>query len=278
MTKRKTNNATDIADKNFKKLSIQVSLNGLSFCVADTVSHQILNSDRVDFAQQQHAPALLHELQKLFDVHGIADQLFDEVVVVHRNAFFTIVPQALFQSDHLEEYLKLNIKILQDDVIAHDELETQEMVNVYVPFMNINNYIYELFGEFVYMHNGTVLIETLLTKYGNQEETVCYGYVGKNLLDIVVMRQKQLLLYNSFHYSTKEDFAYYLLFVMEQLELNTDTVCVKFFGDMEEDDPRYLLCHAYIKNISIFAPSPSDHLKFGDHESTTIDFTVLNTL
>lgn len=278
MTKNKTNSKADIAEKNFKKLSIQVSLNGLSFCVADMVSQQILNSDSVSFAQKQPAPALLHELQKLFEKHGIAENKFDEVVVVHQNALFTLVPAPLFQPDHLEDYLKLNIKVLQNDVFAYDELKNQEMVNVYVPFMNINNYIYELFGEFVYMHNGTVLIETLLHKYSNQKEAICYVHVGKNHLDIVVMRQKQLLLYNSFNYTTKEDFVYYLLFVLEQMELDPETVAVKFFGAVEEDDATYLLCRTYMKHLSIFVPSAPEYPDFWGTETASIDFSVLNTL
>jgi hypothetical protein len=278
MTKKGTNIDTDIADKNFKKLSIQVSLNGLSFCVADTVSQEILYSDSVTFAQKKHPSALLHELQKLFDKHGITNNPFDEVVVVHRNALFALVPATLFQPDQLEAYLKLNIKILQNDVLAYDELKNQEIVNVYVPFMNINNYIYELYGEFVFLHNGTVLIETLLNKYGNQKETLCYGHVSKNQLDFLVMRQKELLFYNSFPYNTKEDFAYYLLFVLEQMELDPETVAVKLFGDIEEDDSIFALCHTYIRHISIFAPSPSESLKFGVPETASIDFTVLNTL
>ena len=148
MIRKTINNRLDIADKNFKKLSIQVSLNGLSFCVADTVVQKLLLSDSVDFVEEKNPMVVLDELKKLFQEHQLDNMEFDEVVVVHRNTLFGLVPKSLFNADHLFEYLKFNTKVLGTDVLSYDIVENHELVNVYVPYMNINNYIYELFGEF----------------------------------------------------------------------------------------------------------------------------------
>ncbi|WP_424001532.1 DUF3822 family protein [Maribacter sp. IgM3_T14_3] len=278
MTKKKKNSSLNIADKNFKKLSIQVSLNGLSFCVADTVSQKLLISDRVDFSEEKNPMFVKDELQKLFQKHDIENMQFDEVIAVHRNTLFGLVPKSLFNQNHLNEYLKFNTRVLANDVLAYDEVENHELVNVYVPYTNINNYIYELFGEFDYMHNGTVLLQSLLNNQTQKQETTCFAHVNKNQLDITVLNQRKLLLYNSFKYNTKEDFAYYLLFVLEQLELDPKTVKVKLFGEIEEDDEIYQLCYKYIQNISIFEPSSSQLLKLGETSTSTIDFTLINTI
>ena len=278
MTRKTINNRLDIADKNFKKLSIQVSLNGLSFCVADTVLQKLLFSDNVDFIEEKNPMVVLDELKKLFQEHQLNTIQFDEVVVVHRNTLFGLVPKSLFNADHLLEYLKFNAKVLATDVLSYDIVENHELVNVYVPYMNINNYIYELFGEFTYMHNGTVLLQSLMNNQTQNNETICYVYVNKNQLDITVLDQRKLLLYNSFLYDTKEDFAYYLLFVLEQLELDPKTAVVKLFGSIEEDDPIFQLCFSFIKNISIFAPSSPQLIKLGEPESKSIDFTLINTI
>ncbi|HDZ03537.1 hypothetical protein LCGC14_0127190 [marine sediment metagenome] len=278
MTEKKKNNRFNIADNNFKKLSIQVSLNGLSFCVADTVSQKILLSDRIDFLDEKNPMAVKDELEKLFQQHEIENMQFYEVVVVHRNTLFGLVPKSLFQSDKLNEYLKFNTKVLATDVLAFDEVENHDLVNVYVPYVNINNYIYDLFGEFNFMHNGTVLLQSLMNNQSQNLETICFAHVNKNQLDITVLNQRKLLLYNSFKYNTKEDFAYYLLFVIEQLELDPKTVIVKLFGAIEEDDEIYQLCYNYIQNISIFAPSTQQLIKFGEPTTTSLDFTLINTI
>ncbi|WP_339629613.1 DUF3822 family protein [uncultured Maribacter sp.] len=278
MTRKTINSGLDIADKTFKKLSIQVSLNGLSFCVADTVLQKLLFSDNVDFIEEKNPMVVLDELKKLFQEHQLNTIQFDEVVVVHRNTLFGLVPKSLFNADHLLEYLKLNAKVLASDVLSYDIVENHELVNVYVPYMNINNYIYELFGEFTYMHNGTVILQSLMNNQNQNNETICYVHINKNQLDITVLDQRKLLLYNSFLYDTKEDFAYYLLFVLEQLELDPKTAVVKLFGSIEEDDPIFQLCFSYIQNISIFTPSSPQLIKLSGPESKFIDFTLINTI
>ncbi len=278
MTKEKINKNSDIADKNFKKLSIQVSLNGLSFCVADTVSHKLLISDKLDILEEQTPMVVKDELEKLFQKHRLAQMEFDEVVVVHKNTLFGLVPKSLFNADHLREYLKFNTKVLATDVLSYDEVEHHDLVNVYVPYMNINNYIYELYGAFTYMHNATVLLQSLMNKEGQDQETVCYVHVTKKQLDITVLNQRKLLLYNSFVYETKEDFVYYLLFVLEQLDLDTKSTYVKLFGAIDEDDALFQLCYRYIQHISIFEPSTSQLIKLGEPLPNSIDFTLINTL
>ena len=278
MTKNLINKRLDISDKNFKKLSIQVSLNGLSFCVADGVTHNLLLSDTVVFEKTQNPIVLKDELEKLLDIHQLTEMEFEEVVVVHKNTLFGLVPKSLFNANNMANYLKFNTKLLPTDVLANDEIEHQELVNVYVPYMNINNYIYGLFGEFTYVHNSTVLLETLLNKQNQDQETVCYVYVSKYQMDITVIEQRKLKLHNSFDYETTEDFGYYLLFVLEQLDLDTKTVPVKFMGSIEEDDDSYQLCYSYIENISIHTPASQHWLKLGKPAVESIDFTLLNTL
>lgn len=278
MIKKKKSNITDLADTNFKKLSIQVSLNGLSFCVADTVSHNVLHSDIISFQEECLPEKLLNHLKALFQKYQLDEMKFDEVSVIHRNTLFTLVPKPLFDQNSLSDYLKFNTKILPNDALAFDEFDHQDMVNVYVPYTNVNNYIYELFGEFTFFHDGTIIISTLLNNADSSENPICYVHVSDTQLDICILDSKKLLLYNSFQYKTKEDFTYYVLFVLEQLELDVSTVNVKFFGAIEEDDPAYSTCLNYINNMVIFIPSGQRYMPLEPTNEARIDFTVLNSL
>ncbi len=262
--------------KEFNKLSIQVSLNGLSFCIVDTIGNTVLNSDSIVFEKERTPYGLQKGLVALFNKHNIPQQQFSEIIVVHRNRLFSLVPRSLFNDKEMVNYLKFNTKILANDHIAYDEVENHDIVNVYVPFVNVNNYVYELFGEFVYKHSGTVMVESLLTGQGIPKEPTCYIHVADRQMEMTVISQRKLLLYNSFDFITKEDFIYYLLFTLEQLKLDTETTKLKLFGAIEEGDSIYDICYEYVKNISIFVPSISSYPM--DLGKDAIDFTVLKTL
>ena len=291
MTEEEINNYSNTPVENHTKLSIQASLNGLSFCILDTIENTVIQSENVVFAKQLTPYAILKRLKQLFQEHKIDQSQFSEVIAVHRNNLFGFVPRPFFETDELANYVKFNTKILANDHIAYDEINPFGLVNVYVPFVNINNYIYGLFGAFTFKHHGTVMVESLMNKHtalrnepihpsdGQSlgKEPICYVYVFERQIDVTIIAQSQLLLYNNFSFVTKEDFLYYLLFTLEQLQLDTASVPVKLFGDIEEDDDIYELCYQYIQNVGIFAPYGLEYSLTNPHKES-IDFTVLNAL
>lgn len=273
MTEKGNNSIED----NFKKLSIQVGLNGLSFCALDTISKKILVYENIPFKTTFTPYLLLKELKTILNSNNLSNTSFNEVMVVHKNGFFGMVPKPLFNQEELPNYLKFNAKMMANDFVVFDELENHDLVNVYIPFANVNNYIFDLFGEFTFKHNGSILVSSLLDHSSSSSETYCYVQIAEREMEIVVISEKKLLLYNYFEYKTKEDFLYYLLFTLEQLNLETDKALLRLFGEIEEDDELYQLCYSYVKNTSVFIPPHS----FGTqdyNEGESIDFTVLNSL
>ena len=277
MTKKESNTTTEKSVENYHKLSIQVGLNGLSFCVFDTIGNNVALSRRIAFGKELSPFEVQKELRELFQQEGILDYHYSGVVVIHRNNLFSLVPKALFDKNELANYLKFNAKILANDLIEYDEISNYEIVNVYVPFVNINNYIYDLFGAFDFMHSGTVLIQAILNSHSSPGEATCYVHAGEHYMDILVLSQKQLLFYNSFPYTTKEDFIYFLLFTLEQLKLDTETVKTRLFGIVEEGDEIYTICYEYIQHLSIFVPAGIPDT-VDDKGTGSIDFTVLSAL
>ena len=53
-------------------------------------------------------------------------------------------------------------------------------------------------------------------------------------MDVLVIKNKELQLYNTFIYKSAEDFIYFALFVCEQLDLDPDQLDCCFFGEIEK--------------------------------------------
>jgi len=194
--------------------------------------------------------------------------------MVHRNNLYCLVPKPLFDKEELPNYLKFNTKLLANDEIVYDELPNQDIVCVYVPFTNVNNYLFECFGEFEFKHNSMVMLRTLLQQKSNK--ALCYVHVSKKFMELSVMEHRTLIMYNQYEYNTKEDFLYYILFTYEQLGLSVEDVKLKLFGEIEEGDPLFDLCYEYLKKVSVFIPK---HLNLGftNTHRPTIDFTLLSS-
>ena len=122
MTKKESNTSPEKSEENYHKLSIQVGLNGLSFCIFDSIRHTVTLSRRSDFGKELTPFEVQKELKALFRAGYRSRPNFTEVVVIHRNNLFSLVPKSLFDADELANYLKFNAKILANDLIEYDEI------------------------------------------------------------------------------------------------------------------------------------------------------------
>lgn len=245
---KKTSNISLKKTKNIA-LSIQFSLDGFSFCVTDSETQEKIYFTAYQFEETLNSPEdLLEKIQFIFKTNTNLQYTYDSVLVIHKNNLSTLVPSKYFDENALTSYLNFNIKVLSTDFIAFDEIASSNDKNVYVPYININNYLFQNFGEFEYRHHHTILVEKLLTLEGSNDKTM-FVNVSKNSFDIVVLENKKIIFLNSFLYYTKEDFIYYILFTAEQIQLNTEIFKLYFMGEIQTESEIYKIAYKYIKNI-----------------------------
>ena len=121
-------------------LSIQISLSGLSFCILNTDTNTVIELREVIFEKRLNPLEALDELKSLFTKENALQSNFKNVIIIHDNDLATLVPKSLFNKNHLAEYLKFNSKILKSDFIAYDPIQENSSVNVYIPYVNFNNF------------------------------------------------------------------------------------------------------------------------------------------
>ena len=249
---------------NIKELSIQINLNGLSFCILNRTTNTIEFLKSIPFASKATPFDSLSHLKAELSSNTVFSEDFDAVLVIHQNELATLVPKALYNENNKADYLKFNSKILRTDFITEDEIAVNESINVYVPYVNINNYIFETFGEFVYKHSSSVLIDTILQRDKTTEGPILYINSNKNTLELLVVDRGQLQLFNVFEYHSKEDFIYYILFVFEQLKLDVETTPIKLSGIIDKDDELFIILYTYVRHI--------------DFITTDFNFKLSNTI
>ncbi len=231
------------------KLSIQFNLDGFSFCIHNPGIKKDVYFSEYAFEETLKTPEeLLEKIKETFKKDTILQKDFSEVIVIHQNNLNTLVPNMFFKETHLKTYLNGNIKTLATDFITFDEIKTIGANNVYIPYVNINNYFFQHFGEFEYKHHITALIEKIV-KLSMAKEKTMFVNVSKSSIDILVTENNTLLLANSFQYNSKEDFIYYILFVAEQLQLDTDALSLYFTGAISVNSDVYKIAFTYIRNI-----------------------------
>ncbi|MDT0558884.1 DUF3822 family protein [Ichthyenterobacterium sp. W332] len=234
--------------KSIKELSIQVNLNGLSFCILNRTDNLVELLEELPLDSKVTPFKILEILKEFLNTHNLISKQFSELIIIHHNDLSTFVPKELFDEKHSADYLKFNSKILKTDYITHDEIVVNNSVNVYVPYININNYIFETFGEFTYKHASTALVNSILQSSIDTDPLVFLN-VNRTTFDFVAISKKELLLYNSFEFYTPQDFIYFVLFTMEQLGLDPNEVNINLSGQINMHDDLYEILYTYVRHI-----------------------------
>jgi hypothetical protein len=241
-------------NNNLLKLSIQVRLNGLSFCILNSITKDVVWYKKTEFQKDFNPIKILKQLELHFNEENKLQEFSGDVVLIFSNDLYSLVPEEYFIEEEASNYLKFNTKILKTDVVAFDHLQDQKIVNVYIPFTNITNYLFDKFGEFEYKHGISVLCQAVLQK-PSHEGVHAYLNVYANYYDLVIVKDNKLLLSNTFQFDTKEDFIYYLLFTAEQLEMDPSEFNLLLLGDIDKEADIYKIAYTYVKNIEFVEPN-----------------------
>jgi hypothetical protein len=246
------NRSIDLNNLYETHLSIQLSLNGFSFCVVDKTYDLVQKLVHHPFKDIAAGPEdLLARIQSIFEKETLLQQKYGSVNVSHVNELSSLVPKPFFDESKLKDYIRYSSKTFDNDYIVWDEIENHDLINVYIPFVNVNNFLLERFGSFEYKHFSTVLITNLLSTYRYSEHPHIFIHLDRNRMYVVAISNNKLQLYNSFSFKTREDFLYYLLFAAEQLDMDPENFELVLSGDIDKNSELYDIAYTYVRKIGL---------------------------
>lgn len=255
LEKHQTQNS--LADlKNFAKshLSIQISLDGFSYCVFDEELVDVVRLKSYEFSERlSNSDQLLQHIKEIFDTEPYLKNAFESVNVTYKNYLYTAVPSNYFDVHSLPQYLSYHVKVLDIDKVYYDEIENYDIVNVYIPYEKINRFLREIYIDFKIKHANSVFLNSIFKYFKNTSKPYFFINVTPHQLDLLYIANSELKLFNSFLYNTKEDFIYYVVYAMEQLDIDRNAQPVTLLGDILPDTPLYELLYKYVRHLNFLS-------------------------
>lgn len=235
--------------KSIKVLSILISRDGFYFCISQD-GKEVTAFYQQKFSSPQTPEELLKEIRSAL-THSFNEEIssgFTDVKVIYAHRLYALVPRPYFLEEKLSDYLKFNTRLMSTDELTFDKLKAENANLVYVPFTNINNFLFDEFGAFTFKHAVGLFVDQC--KQEENEGVNVYINVFPTHFDLCVFDEKNLKICNSFDYFSPEDFVYYVLFVFEQLTLDPETVALFLCGEIDKDSKTFDLLFTYVRDVS----------------------------
>lgn len=124
------------------------------------------------------------------------------------------------------------------------------MVNLYGYTNEIKTLTKKYFPAAKELHHSTSLINAIIQMAQQNNGVSVAVNLHDESFDIIITDTKNLILFNTYQYKTKEDFLYFTLNAYSQLQLNTESIPLTLYGRVEPTSQIAETVRKYIKQVT----------------------------
>ncbi len=234
-------------------LFIQFNESGLTVCILDYYRNKFLGIQQIkrnEFHESPGKKIAFHDF--LNDVVTEIPWLiksYKSVKIAYEGKKSTLIPGPLYDPNDLEDYLKFNFSSGPDEKPFSDHLVLMDNYNVFSVPVSTAEAMAGIYPDSRIHHLSSILIESVMINYKNRinAERV-FLHLREKSFDLMLFDGRRMSYFNSFPYLNEEDIAYYLIFVLEQLNINPETIPVVLLGKAELNSNLCELLQRYIRH------------------------------
>ncbi|MCH8554691.1 MAG: DUF3822 family protein, partial [Schleiferiaceae bacterium] len=204
-----------------------------------------------DYSSPQHNPHHLTEILEQFTGDfGSVSLAFD----THPSQ---ILPEALFSSSHVGDYHQLLHSAIPENLHT-DRLSDWDLVVAHEVDSDLERDFKKHFPNIVVRHAHSFLIDYFLSKHKKDEGSIVVVDKTEGNIHVLGLQNGSVQLCNRFATQTPEDFAYYVMLVIDQMKCSATDFKLVLLGKRAHYSKEEPLMQRYVKSISFFE-RPSHH-------------------
>ncbi len=196
-------------------------------------------------------------LKKIFKQESLLTSSYKENRIAISPAPFTIIPSNYYGSKYHKDYLQW-ITTRNTTPNYADYIKPLNAYLVYTIDSPLKKLLTNHFNNYKLFHAGTPPTDFFLKEISQRAQIA--AYVLNQHLHLWAFDDKQLLLYNTFNYTSYQDLAYYIMLVYEQLAWNPEETPLLLYGEINKEDYYFQTIHQYIRTIN--CGEPPSNVKF----------------
>lgn len=244
----------EINNQNYSSisLSIQLSLNNLSFCIIDNSQHKYLAIVNYIFPEKVSPLILSDFLKKLFEYETLLKKDYKSIIISYECDYSTLIPDEIYDENHKDDYLKFLNQDTDEKVIIANCIDELKLYSVFAIPECIYAALQNNFSNYKIIHSSNSFFQCIYFNFSRIENfnNKIFVDVESHSFEIVTFRNDKLLFNNSFQFKTKEDFLYFLLFVLKQLNIDPLKIQLILSGKITPNSSVFNLLTKYFANVT----------------------------
>lgn len=235
-------------------LSLSISDSGFMYSISQPDFTTIIELGAVSFKLKVKSNTeLLEKLDFLIHYFSLVKNKYTRVRVSVLNNDFVLIPKAYSTENTSRELLHFISNSDNSDKVKEFELKSLKFC--FAINSKLIHYLEKLFPNLLLQHSGINTINSLFEHHAVKHNNL-FLIVHHQHIEICAKNNQELLFYNIYSYSQSEDILYYLLFLLEQFELNPLHSKLSIAGELEADSTIIKEVKKYIRHVELCTLHP----------------------
>jgi len=163
----------------------------------------------------------------------------------------TIVPTAIFDESRTTELYQLNFEASDHFLIHSHRNQNYNSVLLY-PVPEGFKLLNEEFNGMIKFYNQLIPFMDFVSMQPSEKGFEMFINIMSDNFDIMVVKDHQLKFLNSFHYQSNNDFLYFILNVLKQLDINRSDVAINLIGVKSKNDEKLKSLPHFIDKVFFY--------------------------
>lgn len=229
-------------------MSIQLSLDGLSFCILDPVTNVFHSLTDVTF--DKNDPNFAQQEQYILGCKEMRRK-FRKILISVNSPAFTMVPLPLYDERRIRSVLAMaGINVGPDDKVLRNDVESANSTTVFTIPSFLYFFLKNQFCGAEIFHSTTPVVSSMLQKRQNGMHNPAVNVeLCKDSMTLTVVDNDELKLCNRYYCRETLDYVYMLLYVIDQLQIDAKAATVTIQGSVQIDDERIRGVKKFLQNV-----------------------------
>jgi hypothetical protein len=242
----------DINSTENYELAIQVSPDGFSFCLLDTIRNKFVLIRAFEPEQNKYFNA--DRINELISKDDFLTKHYRKVSVIMPSPKFTLIPAPLFDPAKKDEYFTFNHILEDENMIISNKVSDPDTYLVFAVSKPFNDLINNLFpGVHPYHH-----LKPLLDQISHRRKSIAGNYIHihieKEYFNLIIFNNNILKFCNTFNYRNITDILYFVLNVFRTQDIKQEET-IHFSGMTEKYDDLSSNFSIYVRNVKFAEPT-----------------------
>jgi len=242
----------DINSTDNYELAIQLSSDGLAFCLLDTIRNKFVLIRAFEPEENKYFNA--EKVKELISKDDFLTKHYKKRSIITPTPKFTLVPSPLFDPGKKDEYFTFNHIREEGSLIISNKLYDPDLFTVFSLSKPFSDLITDFYPGVHPWHHIKPLFEHISHSRKSVNGNYIHIHVEKEYFNLIVFNNNQLIFCNTYTYRNISDILYFVLNVFKKLDIKQEET-IFLSGLTEKYDDLFSNLSIYIRNIRFAEPT-----------------------